>query len=374
MVEIPAFGVEEWLNHWEKQAKYDISQSTIAALTIDELFKLTGDDETAFFANLNRKLENYGWIEGSPAFKQVVSELYQDIRTDHVLQTNGATGANLLALYALIQPGDHVIAEYPSYQQLYDIPRSLGAEVNFWQIHEEDNWYPDLADLKHLIRPNTKLICLNNANNPTGTVLDQAFLQEVVKLADQVGAYILVDEVYQPLDEGTPVVPIVNLYHRGISTNSLSKTYSLPGLRIGWVVTPDETLTNQFRKFRDYTMICGGVLNDALATYALQHRQVILKRNYELVRQNYRLYQAWLAKEDRVEIVMPQMVSTSFPKLKINEPTKDFCLRLLKEKGVLLVPGEAFDTPGNVRLGYCAPVKTLQTGLARLSEFLNDRK
>ena len=113
-----------------------------------------------------------------------------------------------MVLYSLVEPGDHVIAEYPSYQQLYDIPKSLGATVDYWQIHEAANWYPDIEELKRLMRPDTKLICLNNANNPTGTVLDQEFLQQVVDLAAQVGAYILVDEVYLPLDQPEKFVSI----------------------------------------------------------------------------------------------------------------------------------------------------------------------
>ncbi|WP_153058328.1 aminotransferase class I/II-fold pyridoxal phosphate-dependent enzyme, partial [Streptococcus suis] len=116
----------------------------------------------------------YGWIEGSPAFKEAVSQLYEHVGPEQILQTNGATGANLLVLYSLIEPGDHVISLYPTYQQLYDIPKSLGAEVDLWQIEEEYGWLPDLEKLRQLIRPNTKMICINNANNPTGAVMDRA--------------------------------------------------------------------------------------------------------------------------------------------------------------------------------------------------------
>lgn len=371
MVRIAPFGVEAWLNKWEKQARYDISQSTIASLTLDELFSLTGDKAATVLAPAVTEKQNYGWIEGSPAFKRAVASLYQRVPAENVLQTNGATGANLLALTALVEPGDQVIAEYPSYQQLYDIPRSLGAKISYWRIHEEDQWYPDLAELARLIKPTTKLICLNNANNPTGTVLDRVFLEKVVELARSVGAYVLIDEVYQPLAAQTTLTPIADLYERGISTNSLSKTYSLPGLRIGWVATADPALTDRLRSFRDYTMICGGVFNDRLATYALEHRAAILNRNRQLVQANLATYREWVAQEDRVRLVAPQAVSTSFPRLLISEDTTSFCLKLLQEEGVLLVPGEAFDTPGHVRLGYCAPTAVLTEGLERLSRFLH---
>lgn len=222
MVEIAHFGVEAWLNKWEKSATYDISQSTIASLSMHDLLNLDGNNGEEFYEMLDKQQMNYGWIEGSPEFKEEVAKLYHHVDPENVLQTNGATGANILALYALINPDDHVIAEYPSYQQLYDIPKSLGADVDYWHIHEEDNWYPRIDDLKAMVKPNTKMICLNNANNPTGTVLDKEFLEQVVEIAKSVDAYVLVDEVYLPLDHPEKFAQIIDLYDRGISTNSLS--------------------------------------------------------------------------------------------------------------------------------------------------------
>lgn len=368
-MKIAEFGVESWLNQWEKSATYDISQSTIASMTIDELLQTNGDDRDRFFDDLGKAKMNYGWIEGSPAFKQLVAGLYNDVHESQVLQTNGATGANHLALYSLIEPGDHVISEYPSYQQLYDIPRSLGADVDLWHIHEEADWYPDINELKQLFRPNTKMICLNNANNPTGTLLDKAFLQQVVDVAKSVGAYVLVDEVYLPLDDPSAFTSIVDLYDKGIATNSLSKSYSFPGVRIGWTVAND-TVSDIFRKYRDYTMICGGVFNDMLAVYILQHRDQVLARNRKLVMTNLAILKDWVANEPRVSLIFPKAVSTSCIKFDIPEGTESFCLRLLKETGVLLVPGDRFDLPGHARLGYCTDETTLRTGLQKLSEFL----
>ncbi|GKQ42461.1 aminotransferase [Companilactobacillus sp. RD055328] len=371
-MEINAFGVEEWLNVWEKSATYDIAQSTISSMTMDEILNLDGNQGEEFYKLLNSQKMNYGWIEGSPEFKTEVAKLYKNIDPDNVLQTNGATGANHLALYALVNPGDHVIAEYPSYQQLYDIPKSLGADVDFWQIHEEDNWYPSIDELKQLVRPDTKLICLNNANNPTGTILDREFLEQVVEIAKEVDAYILVDEVYLPLDNPDKFVSIVDLYDKGIATNSLSKTYSVPGVRVGWVVSNSE-LADIFRKYRDYTMICCGVFNDMLAVYVLRHRQQVLKRNRQLVLNNLEILKNWIDNEPRASVILPQAVSTSFPKLDIPEDIEEFCIKLLEEKGVLLVPGNRFDIPGHVRLGYCASEETLKNGLTKLSEFMHEQ-
>lgn len=369
-MDIANFGVEEWLNVYETQAKTDIAQSTIASLSMTELMAFSADQGQDFYQTLNQQKMNYGAIEGSAAFKQAVSQLYQNVSSEQVLQTNGATGANLLALYALVKPDDHVITMFPTYQQLYEIPKSLGAEVSYWHLDSTNQWLPSITALEALIRPNTKLICLNNANNPTGTVISTELMQAIVAVAESVGAYVLVDEVYLPLDETVDVTSIVDLYDRGIATNSLSKTYSIPGIRVGWIVA-NETLTNLFRKYRDYTMICSGVFSDQLAVYAFEHRDQILARNRQIVQRNLTILEQWAATEPLVDVVLPQSVSTSFIHFKKIQDDEAFCQFLLTEYGVLLVPGSRFEMPGYARLGYCAPESILRTGLTELSKALH---
>lgn len=368
-MDIQAFGVEEWLNIWEKDAVYDIAGSSIASLTLDEILEIGDTGKEVLLDQLFAKKMDYGWIEGSPEFKKEVARLYQKAQPNQILQTNGATGANYLALYALVESGDHVISMYPTYQQLVDIPRSFGAEVSLWKIQEENQWLPSLEELRSLIRPDTKLICINNANNPTGAVMDRNYLEELVKIAREVGAYILSDEVYKPLELGLDVPPIFDLYEKGISTNSVSKTYSVPGVRVGWIVANDE-LSDKFRKYRDYTMISAGVCDDFLATHILRHKDLILERNSSIVCANLEIVRKWVEQEPRVSVILPRHVSTSFIKLNIPEETEAFCIRLLKETGVLLVPGNRFDMPGYARLGYCTQTKILEKGLELLSQFL----
>ncbi|MBG9367473.1 aminotransferase [Streptococcus sp. NLN64] len=368
-MDIQAFGVEEWLNVWENEAVYDIAGSSIVSMTLEEILTLGSSGKEELLNQVLVKTMNYGWIEGSPGFKEQVAKLYQKAKPNQILQTNGATGANYLALYALVKPGDHVISMYPTYQQLVDIPRSFGAEVSLWRIQEANQWLPSLEELRNIIRPDTKLICINNANNPTGAVMDRNYLEELVEIAREVGAYILSDEVYQPLEDGIDVPPIFDLYEKGISTNSVSKTYSVPGVRVGWIIANDE-LSDLFRKYRDYTMICAGVFDDFIATHVLKHKKEILERNRQIVDHNLKLVKDWVAQEPRVSWVPPRHVSTSFIKLDVSEETERFCIRLLKETGVLLVPGNRFDMPGYARLGYCTRTEILEKGLEALSEFL----
>lgn len=368
-MEIANFGVEEWLNEWEKEATYDISQSSIESLTLEELIALDGSTVAEYFTARSEEPMDYGWIEGSDRFKELVASLYETVAPDNILQTNGTTGANFLALYGLIEPGDHVISMLPSYQQLYDIPKSLGAEVEFIKLKEEDDWRFDVEELRAKMRPDTKMISLNSANNPTGTLLNRETLEAIVEMAKEADAYVLVDEVYEPLTEEGDYPSIVDLYDKGISTSSLSKTYSVPGVRVGWTATNKE-IADEFRKYRDYTMICAGILSDELAIHALENKDKILERNRKIVNENLTILKNWVDSEPRVSLVLPNHVSTSFIKLDIPQDDREFCIDLLKETGVLLVPGSAFDIPGFARLGYCCKKETLEKGLELLSDYL----
>ena len=349
-MELVQFGCEDWLNVWEKSATIDIAQSTIDSLSLEEVLAFEEDNGEAFMSQMMKEKFSYGWIEGSPAFKSEVAKLYKRVPEDNILSTNGATGANFLTILGLIGQGDHVIAQYPSYQQLYDWPKTLGAQVDYWHIKEENNWLPQIEEL----RPK--------------------FLSEVVEIARSVDAYILCDEVYLPLDEETPYSPIADLYEKGISTNSISKTYSVPGIRVGWVATQDRDLCNEFRKIRDYTLICTGVFDDAVAALVLKHKDKVLERARKIVKGNLSILKEWVENEPLVSMVYPNAVSVSFVKFEELDPTKteDFAIQLLREKGVLIIPGNRFDLPGYARIGYCTDETTLRQGLKLLSEFLRE--
>ncbi|ACV23244.1 aminotransferase [Slackia heliotrinireducens] len=368
-MKIRTIGVEEFLNIWEHDATWDIGQSTISSLTMGEILALDGQDGATFYERLDREKMNYGWIEGSAEFKAEVAKLYKNVDPDNVLQMNGGTGANLNAIMALVEPGDHVVAEYPTYQPLYDLPRALGAEVDYWHIHEEDGWQPRIDELKELVRPDTKLICINNASNPLGAVITTEMMEEIVEIARHVDAWVLCDEVFFPLEDPEKCSSIVDLYEKGVATNSVSKDYSVPAARCGWTVSNKE-LADRMRVLRDYTMICSGVFNDALATYVLRNRDKIIERNLGIIRRNREIVNEWMATEPRASWIPPKGVSVSYMRLDIPENDEVFCLRLLKEEGVLLVPGSRFELPCGARLGYCASEDVLREGLKRLSKSL----
>ncbi|MDD7369325.1 MAG: aminotransferase [Berryella intestinalis] len=368
-MDIRTIGVEDFLNVWEHEATWDIAQSTIDSLTMEEILALSGDAGARFYEALDGKKMNYGWIDGSAEFREEVAALYRSVDPANVLQTNGGTGANLNAIMALVSPGDHVVAEYPTYQPLYDLPAALGAEVDRWVIREEDGWQPRIDELKALVRKDTKLICINNASNPLGTCISKDLLQEIVEVARSVDAWLLCDEVFFPIEDVDDYVSVVDIYDKGVATNSISKRFSVPAARVGWTVSNKE-LADRMRVLRDYTMICAGVFNDALATLVLRNRDAILERNLGIIQKNRAIVQEWIDKEPRVSWVPPKGVSVSYIRLDIPEDDEKFCLDLLHDEGVLLVPGSRFELPRGARLGFCVSERVLRTGLDILSSYL----
>lgn len=371
-MKIKDFGVEIWMNLYENNCEHNLAETCVDSMTVEELLEMTGRTDEIMHHILKMQM-SYGDIEGSPKLVEGIQSLYKQVNPKQVTVTHGAIGANALTMFALIEPGDRVISVLPTYQQHYSIPEAYGADVKILQLKPENDFLLDLDELKSYVNDNTKLICINNPNNPTGALMDEAFLKEIVKIAKTVDAYIICDEVYRGLDhEGSGfTTSIVDLYDKGISSGSISKTFSLAGLRIGWLAGPEEFIELVNRR-RDYTTISCGRIDDYLAGIALEHKDKIIERNHKIVRDNIKILDEWVENEPLITYVKPKSGTTAFLKYDIDMPSEEFCVKLLASKGVMLVPGTALDMEGFLRIGYAFSPVDLKLGLTKLSEFLKD--
>jgi len=370
-VHIKPFAVEQWMNAHETTATWNIAETCVDPLRAQELLALAGGGDAVLLRLLDTKL-TYGHVTGSPELRAAIAALYGErIGAADVLTTNGAIGANFLALFALVEPGDSVVCVRPTYQQLYSMPEALGAQVRLLSLREEDGYLPDVDELRRLVDDSTRLIVLNNPNNPTGALIDEPLLREIVALAREHGAWLLCDEVYRMLEHepGTTAPSVADLYERGVSTGSMSKTYSLAGLRTGWVAGPPD-LIERCLEVRDYTTISCGVLDDALAVLALEHLDEVLARNLEIVRGNLALVDEWLAGEPRLHHLRPRAGTTTLIHYQYPLPSVEFCQALFDESGAFVMPGAAFDEEHSFRLGYACARDVLEGGLAAISEYL----
>lgn len=245
-----------------------------------------------------------------------------------------------------------------------------GADVAIMHLKQKNDYLPDLNELKSLVTPETKMICINNPNNPTGALMSKELLGSIVEIARGVGAYILCDEVYRHLtQEDEWCESIVDLYEKGISVSSMSKVFSLAGLRMGWIATHDEAARKAFLSHRDYNLISCGMFDDAIASIALRHSDVMLKRNQRIVRENLAILDDWIKENPHFFYTKPKAGTTALVYYDFDIPSYEFCKRMYHETGAFVTPGDCFEQPHSMRVGYACDVNTLRDGLAAVTKF-----
>lgn len=371
-MKIRPFGVEQWMNEWETRCEYNLAETCVESLTMQQLLAMTGKTREVLDEMLNIKM-TYGHITGSERLRQLISEQYSQQSAENILITHGAIGANALIYETLVEPGDTVISVLPTYQQHYSIPASYGADVKILPLREENGFLPDVIELKSLIDDKTKLIAINNPNNPTGALIDEALLREIVEVARSAGAWLLCDEVYRGTDQHGDgyTAAMADLYEKGISTASMSKAYSLAGLRLGWIAGP-VALLKDVEIHRDYNTVSVGVLDDYFATLALENRDKILARNQKMLRDNLKTLDTWVNNEPLISYVKPRAGTTALLKYDLPVSSREFCVRLLERYGVMFTPGEALDMEGYLRIGFANNSEVMKQGLTLVSRFIRE--
>lgn len=370
-MKIKPFAVEEWMNAWEVGAKYNIAETCVDSISMNELFELTGEDKTEFLNRLCARRLSYGDIEGLPEFRKGVCGLYKTLNIEDIVPTHGASGANHHVFYSLISPGDRVVSIMPTYQQLYSIPESYGADVQILHLSKENNYLPDLEKLRRLVTPKTKMICINNPNNSTGALMSEQILREIVEIARSADAWILCDEVYRHLSQEDGWCPsIVDLYEKGISVSSMSKVFSLAGLRLGWIATHDMSVVKSCLSHRDYNLVSCGVFDEMLAAVALKHRDKLLERSRKIVRENLQILDDWVGSEPHVSYVKPKAGTTALVYYDLDISSYEFCEEMYKKTGAFVTPGDCFEVPHSMRIGYAYGKQDLIDGLKAISEYI----
>jgi len=369
-MKIKPFGVEIWMNEFENHCEYNLAETCVASLTMEQLLELSGKNADILADLLPMKL-TYGAIQGSDRLRDAICTLYTRQTRDNIVVTHGAIGANALVHETLVEPGDHVISVRPTYQQHYSIPESYGARVDILQLRPENGFLPDLGEFASLIRPETKLIAINNPNNPTGALMDAGYLNQFIDIARQSQAYILCDEVYrgtaQTGDGFSPA--IADLYERGISVAGMSKTFSLAGLRLGWIAAAPEVM-EAVSIHRDYNTISVGMLDDYFAALALESKTRILARSHAITRQNLQILDDWVQAEPSISYIKPKAGTTALVKYDFDMTSRDFCIGLLRDTGVMFTPGSVLHMEGWLRIGYANHPDILKTGLQKVSGYL----
>ena len=382
------------MDKYETKAKYNIAETCAASISVDDLLELSESHEKKSPLQSSLKL-TYGDIRGSDALRNGLAALYSArassmLPKENILITPGAIAANFLVFYSLISQGDHVICHYPTYEQLYRVPESLGAEIALWKAKPENKWQLDMEDLQALIKPNTKMIVLNTPNNPTGAIISKQILAEIVVLAKEKNIVILCDEVYRPLfhsispmDDDFPPSALNMKYDNIIVTGSLSKAYSLAGIRTGWIASRNMDIIEQCAASRHYTTISVSRLDEAVAAYALSDSCIhaLLGRNINLAKTNLEILQSFIDEHRwACSWIKPVAGTTAFVKFsKTGKPVNDekFCEGLIEKTGVMFCPGSLCfgrdeDFQGYVRIGFVQETDILKAGLDEIRKFMEE--
>jgi hypothetical protein len=357
------FELERWQSTWENRVRFNLSESGVHPLTIQELLGLAGASAMPL---LEVRL-GYSQSNGTDLLRERIAALYPGASPDQVLVTTGSSEANFVVCWRLVEPGDKVAVMIPNYQQTWGLAQNFGAQVRPIQLHEKQGWEPYAEEIRAAIAPGTKLVVVTNPHNPTGHVLSDGARKVIVDRCAEVGAWLLADEVYQGAERDGKTTPSFwGSYDKAIVVNGLSKAYGLPGLRIGWIVAPP-ALTQEVWARHDYTTIGPSGASDHLAAVALDPRvrDKLIERTRRILHANYPVMEAWLKTfGDTFVWHPPHAGAICWARYRQALAAPEIVERLRAQHGVLLVPGDHFGMPGFLRFGYGGELQHFQDALA----------
>jgi aspartate/methionine/tyrosine aminotransferase len=369
--EFQPFEMERMMSKWENVVEYNLSESGVHPLAVSELV----EDPAVLERVLSTPL-HYPQGNGILELRENIAALYPGATPDNVLVTVGCIEANFITLQTMVAPGEEIAVMLPNYMQIWGAAKNFGIEVRTFQLREELGWAPDLDELNEVVSERTKLIAVCNPDNPTGHILTEAEMEAIVSAADRVGAWLLADEVYSGAERltDTQTPSFWGRYDKVLAMNSLSKAYGLPGLRIGWVVGPEDTVDEIWAR-HEYVTISAPMLSNQLAAIALspEVRPRLVRRAREYIRRGYSVLDAWLESHEGVfTVVPPEAAAIAYVRYHLDINSTELVERLMKEKSVYIVPGDHFGMDRYLRISHGLPEEHLKAGLERIHELIVD--
>lgn len=362
------FQLERYFAKYEFSAAYLLSPSDIEPLALRELLAMASDERRLQWDNL---WLGYTESQGHPELLTAISGLYANITEKQIIEVVPEEGI-FISTNTLLNAGDHIIVMSPCYQSLYEIAKSRGVTVSYWQPSEK--WSFDVDDLQDLMQANTRMLIINSPHNPTGAHFSHEEFSAIVDFARENDLWLFSDEMYRfsEYDENDRLPAACEVYEKAITLCGMSKSFALPGLRVGWLATQDESAMQRFIRFKDYTTICGSAPSEILALIALEARDKILRRNLDIIQTNLDyLEQFFLNNADYFSWVKPVAGTITFAEYLGEESIAELGEKLVQEKGVMIVPASVYDYEGNYfRLGFGR--ENMHDALNLLQEYIEE--
>jgi len=369
-MKFPIFELERVQSIFENTVEFNLTESGFHPFTLSELLK------PEQLETIHNTVLGYGQTNGSPVVRERIADLYPDLTADNVLVTNGSSEANFVACHTLLEPGDEVVMMVPNYMQIWGIAEAMGAVPIAFHLREENDWAPDLDELRRVVGDKTRMITVCNPNNPTGYTLTKDETQEIASIADRVGAWIHADEVYRGAElDGVETSSFIGLAERVTVNGGLSKAYALPGLRFGWLAGPADTIATSWA-YHDYTSITAGILSHAVGEIALSPdvRPRILERNRSMLRANLRHTVDWVESlGGHLRFTPPKAGGMAFMHYDFDINSSELADWLRTDQSVFILAGDTYGMDGFFRIGIGAETESLIAGLERVRSALLGR-
>ena len=366
-MQLRPFEIERFYERWEFRAELMLSSSDCESRALAQLLELEPDARERLLA---LRL-GYTEVAGSQELRDAVADGYLSVAAEDVLTLAAAEEGIFIAYNALLAGGDHAVIETPCYGSALELARGTGAEVSCWQRRHEDAWGYNVDALEALLHANTRLLYLNSPHNPTGSTMPPQLFERIVAIAHERGIVLFSDEVYRGLehDPGRRLPAAADLSPTAISLGTVSKAHGLPGLRIGWLACRDRTLLERVKELKLYTTICSSAPSELLVALALRHGELLIAQSRELLMTNLPLLDEFIARRSELlEWVRPSGGPIGFPRVLGGRDVRALCEDAATRAGVLLLPGDVYDEPQHVRVGFGRA--RLAEALERLDEYL----
>lgn len=364
------FELEYHQSIWEQIVDFNLTESGVHPMQLSQLL----DGNNQLLEKLLTTEINYPHVNGNPELRQNIAHLYNGADVPNILVTVGAAEANHIIMQTLMEPGDEILSQTPTYKQVWGIALNGGHKVNTFRLMSENGWAVDLDELRQNITPKTKIIAVCNPNNPTGYIMTKDEMEAVVEVADSVGAWILADEVYRGAErlrqEETP--SFFGMYDKVLALGSMSKAYGLPGLRIGWIAGPPAAVDDIWRR-HEYTAITATALSNELAAYALspEVRPRIIKRTRDYIRAGFPTLETWMnAQEGLFEYTPSQASAVAFIKYNLDINSTELMELLCREASVFVGAGDSFGMDHHLRIAFGQEPEVLHEAFGRIEKTL----
>ncbi|MCJ7581945.1 MAG: aminotransferase class I/II-fold pyridoxal phosphate-dependent enzyme [Candidatus Aminicenantes bacterium] len=354
--------LEDWFDTYQYEIEYDIGESAVKTLGVKDLN-----------IDLNEIIFRYGYHKGRPDLRKIIASSFTGFSPENIIVTTGASEANFVVIASLVKPGDHVIVEHPNYPSNYEVPRSLGCDVDLYTLRFENEFRPLASELEAKITPRTKLISLTHPNNPTGSKISREELQKIIDIAESKDIHLLFDETYREMDFENSLPPAATLSPKVISISSLSKSFGLPGLRFGWLATQDQDVLRAALAVREQVSIANNALSEEIALRVLMEKDRYVDMAKQRIHKNRGIVADWINQQENFEWVCPEAGVVGFPRIKNHvdvEPEKLY-RHLVEQYKTFVVPGRCFEMdPRHFRLGFGGESEKIKIGLNNLNKAL----